>query len=50
MSRLAVERVTLSDCSFPLSVIPGLIRNPLLLSLKDQKSALLEQQVSNLEK
>jgi hypothetical protein len=50
-----VERVTHSDCSFPLFVIPGLPRtgygaapylirgNPVFLSLKDQKIAFLEQ-------
>jgi hypothetical protein len=42
--------VTHSDCSFPLFVIPGLTRNPVFPSLKDQKIALLEQRVSNLEK
>ena len=42
--------VMLSGCSFPLFVIPGLTRNPVILSLKDQKIALLEQRVSNLEK
>jgi hypothetical protein len=46
----AVERVTHSDCSFPLFVIPGLTRNPVFLSLKDQKIAFLEERVSNLEK
>ena len=44
-----IEWVTPSDCSFPLFVIPGLTRNPVFLSLKDQKIALLEQRVSNLE-
>ena len=42
--------VTLNGCSFPLFVIPGLTRNPVFLSLKDQKIALPEQRVSNLEK
>jgi hypothetical protein len=45
-------------CSFPLFVIPGLTKpapylirgNPVFLSLKDQKIALLEQRVSNLER
>jgi len=46
----AVEWVTLNGCSFPLFVIPGLTRNPVFLSLKDQKIALPEQRVSNLEK
>ena len=50
LSRLAVERVTHSDCSFPLFVILGLTRNPVFLSLKDQKIAFLEERVSNLEK
>ncbi len=52
-----IEWVTRSDCSFPLFVIPGLTEpapcltrgNPVFLSLKDQKVALLEQRVSNLE-
>ncbi len=51
-----VERVTHSVCSFPLFVIPGLTKpasylirgNPVFLSLKDQKIALLEQRVSSL--
>ncbi len=40
----------LSGCSFPLFVIPGLTRNPVFLSLKDQKIALLEHRGTNLEK
>jgi hypothetical protein len=44
-----VERVTLSDCSSPSFVIPGLPRNPVFISLKDQKITLLEQRVTNLE-
>jgi hypothetical protein len=33
-----------------LVVIPGLTRNPVFLSLKDQRIAPLEQRVSNMEK
>jgi hypothetical protein len=43
-----VERAMLSDCSFPFPVIPDPIRNPVLLSLKDQKTALLEQRIIKL--
>jgi hypothetical protein len=46
----ASPEVTLNGCSFPLFVIPGLTRNPVFLNLKDQKIALPEQRVSNLEK
>ena len=39
------EWVTPNDHPVPLFVIPGLTRNPVFLSLKDQKITLLEQRV-----
>jgi hypothetical protein len=39
------EWVTPNDYSVRLFVIPGLTRNPVFLSLKDQKITLLEQRV-----